>query len=98
MAFLASETPPRMSENRPGGHRMKVQQTMLRTTLFASAAAAACLGAPVEAFAQAKPAAKGDVAVSEIVVTGSRIRRDTFETRMPLAVVTSQKISPSGIA
>ncbi|WP_309091411.1 TonB-dependent receptor domain-containing protein [Phenylobacterium sp.] len=65
---------------------------MLRTTLLASAAAAAALTAPTFAAAQTA----GDVAVDEIVVTGSRIRRDTFSTPQPLSVVSAEAIRQSG--
>ncbi|MFI4965968.1 MAG: TonB-dependent receptor domain-containing protein [Caulobacterales bacterium] len=73
-------------------------KTMFRSALFASVATAACLTVPGLAFGQqaaAKPAAK-DVDVSEIVVTGSRIRRDTFNAPVPLAVVGSEQIRQSG--
>ncbi|HEV7385713.1 MAG TPA: TonB-dependent receptor plug domain-containing protein, partial [Phenylobacterium sp.] len=73
---------------------------MLRTTLLASVATAACLTIPGFAFAQAKPAttaaAAKDVDVSEIVVTGSRIRRDTFDAPLPIASVSAEAIRASG--
>ena len=73
---------------------------MLRTTLLASVATAACLTIPSFAIAQTKPAttaaAAKDVDVSEIVVTGSRIRRDTFSAPVPLAVVGGEQIRQSG--
>jgi outer membrane receptor protein involved in Fe transport len=65
---------------------------LLRTTLLASAAAAAALTAPSFAVAQTAE----DVAVDEIVVTGSRIRRDTFSTPQPLSVVSAEAIRASG--
>jgi outer membrane receptor protein involved in Fe transport len=65
----------------------------LRTTLFATAAAAACLTIPMTV--HAADASKG-VDVGEIVVTGSRIRRDTFETPLPLAAVSAEQIRQSG--
>ncbi len=65
----------------------------LRTTLFATAAAAGCLTIPVTV--HAADASKG-VDVGEIVVTGSRIRRDTFDTALPLAAVSSEQIRNAG--
>jgi iron complex outermembrane receptor protein len=62
-----------------------------RHALMGSAAAAACLTAPNLAVAQVD-----DVDVGEIVVTGSRIRRDTFSSPTPLAVVTGETIRASG--
>ncbi len=64
---------------------------MLRTALLTSAAAAAALTVPTFAAAQTS-----DVAVDEIVVTGSRIRRDTFSTPQPLSVVSAEAIRQSG--
>jgi iron complex outermembrane recepter protein len=73
---------------------MKVQMNiMLRSALLASAASASLLAAPT--FAQAQAAEEG-VDVGEIVVTGSRIRRDTFSSPQPLAVVTAEAIRESG--
>ncbi|MCW5759389.1 MAG: TonB-dependent receptor plug domain-containing protein, partial [Phenylobacterium sp.] len=73
---------------------MKVEMnTMLRSALLASAASASLLAAPT--FAQAQTADEG-VDVGEIVVTGSRIRRDTFSAPSPLSVVTSDVIKQSG--
>ncbi len=61
----------------------------LRTTLLVSAAAAS-LAAPGFAFAQQ------GVNVDEIVVTGSRIRRDTFSAPVPLSVISGEAIRESG--
>ena len=73
---------------------MKVQMnTMLRSALLASAASASLFAAPT--FAQAQTAGEG-VDVGEIVVTGSRIRRDTFSSPQPLSVVTAQSIREQG--
>jgi iron complex outermembrane receptor protein len=66
--------------------------TLLRNVLLGSAAAASLAG---PGFAQAQDA-HSDAAVSEIVVTGSRIRRDTFNAPMPLAVVTGDEVRTSG--
>jgi len=73
---------------------MKVQMnTMLRSALLMSAASASLLAAPSIAQAQAA----GDaVDVGEIVVTGSRIRRDTFSSPQPLSVVTAEAIREQG--
>jgi iron complex outermembrane recepter protein len=73
---------------------MKVQMnTMLRSALLMSAASASLLAVP--SFAQAQAAGEG-VDVGEIVVTGSRIRRDTFSTPQPLSVVSAESIRESG--
>src|SRR5437660_7508999 len=80
-----------------------LNHTILRTALLASAASVACLAFPSLALAQTAPATKAaaaaaasDVQVGEIVVTGSRIRRDTFETPLPMASVSSDQIRQSG--
>jgi outer membrane receptor protein involved in Fe transport len=74
--------------------------TMLRTTLLASVATAACLTVPGVALAQSKPAAAAagakDVDVQEVVVTGSRIRRDTFDAPLPIASVSGEQLRASG--
>jgi len=62
-----------------------------RKLLLASAAATSLLIFPEIALAQA-----AEVDVDEIVVTGSRIRRDTFSAPQPLSVVTSEAIRASG--
>ncbi|MBU1375718.1 MAG: TonB-dependent receptor [Alphaproteobacteria bacterium] len=66
---------------------------MLRSALLASAASASLIAAPT--YAQAQTAGDG-VDVGEIVVTGSRIRRDTFSSPQPLSVVTAEAIRESG--
>jgi len=70
-------------------HSMK---TMLRTALLGSVATAACLAIPT--FASAAEAA--GVEVGEIVVTGSRLRRDTFSAPQPIAVISSEAIRSQG--
>jgi iron complex outermembrane receptor protein len=74
--------------------------TMLRTTLLASVATAACLTVPGLAFAQAKPAtaaaAAKDVDVSEVVVTGSRIPRVDLQSVQPIQVITSETMDRKG--
>ncbi len=77
-----------------GAVRMKVQMnTMLRSALLASAASASLLAAPTVIHAQTATEAAD---VGEIVVTGSRIRRDTFSSPSPLSVVTAETIRESG--
>jgi iron complex outermembrane receptor protein len=74
---------------------MKVQMnTMLRSALLMSAASASLLAAP--SIAQAQTAGESTVDVGEIVVTGSRIRRDTFSSPQPLSVITAEAIRESG--
>ncbi|MFZ5719387.1 MAG: TonB-dependent receptor plug domain-containing protein [Pseudomonadota bacterium] len=72
---------------------MKVQMnTMLRSALLASAASASLLAVPTVVHAQ-----EGEgVDVGEIVVTGSRIRRDTFSAPQPLTVISGEAIRESG--
>ena len=67
--------------------------TMFRTALLASAASASLLALPTVALAQGGTEA---VEVGEIVVTGSRIPRDTFSSPQPLSVVTAESIRESG--
>ena len=72
---------------------MNSMKTMLRAALLGSVASAAWLSLP--AIASAAEASAG-VDVSEIVVTGSRIRRDTFSSPQPVSVVTAEAIRESG--
>jgi iron complex outermembrane recepter protein len=67
---------------------------MLRSTLFASVATAACLSMPGLAMAQqtanqAAEKSSSGVAVQELVVTGSRIPQPNFEQPTPVAVLSS---------
>lgn len=71
---------------------MNSMKTMLRTALLGSVATATCLAIPT--FASAAEAAGVDV--SEIVVTGSRIRRDTFSSPQPISVISAEAIRDSG--
>ncbi|MBR7618836.1 TonB-dependent receptor [Phenylobacterium sp. 20VBR1] len=66
--------------------------SMLRTALLGTVAAAS-LAAPHFAFAQTAGQA---VDVEEVVVTGSRIRRDTFNAPVPLSVISGEQIRQSG--
>lgn len=73
---------------------MKVQMNSLfRTALLASVASVGLFAIPT--FAQAQTGAES-VDVGEIVVTGSRIRRDTFSSPQPLSVVNAEAIRESG--
>ncbi len=73
---------------------MKVQMnTKLRSALLASATLAGLVAAPAVVHAQA---AGAGVDVGEIVVTGSRIRRDTFDAPQPISVVSAQAIREAG--
>jgi outer membrane receptor protein involved in Fe transport len=62
-----------------------------RAALLASVAAS---GMAVPHFAMAADAASVDV--EELVVTGSRIRRDTFNAPVPVQAITSEQIRQSG--
>jgi outer membrane receptor protein involved in Fe transport len=72
---------------------MKLGKSAFRAAMLCSAAAMS-LGAFGAAHAQQK-AGQG-VNVEEIVVTGSRIRRDTFDAPLPLATVSADQIRVSG--
>lgn len=62
-----------------------------RAALLASVAAG---GMAVPHFAMAAEAASVDV--EELVVTGSRIRRDTFNAPVPVQAISSEQIRASG--
>ncbi len=64
-----------------------------RAVLLASVAAG---GISIPHFAAAAEAAAAATQVEEIVVTGSRIKRDTFNTPVPVSVVTGDQIRDSG--
>src|SRR4051812_46515455 len=69
----------------------------MRQRLLASSVIAGALCATVWAdTAAAQAAADGSTEVGEIVVTGSRIRRDTFNAPTALSVVTAEAIRESG--
>jgi iron complex outermembrane recepter protein len=73
---------------------------MLRTTLLASVATAACLTVPGLAFAEQtsnQAAAKG-AEVGELIVTGSRIPQPNLEQPTPVAVLSNVAIQQSGAA
>ncbi|WP_411287011.1 TonB-dependent receptor plug domain-containing protein, partial [Phenylobacterium sp.] len=66
---------------------------MLRSALLASAAAAVLT---VPGFALAQQTAGQEVDVSEIVVTGSRIRRTELSSVQPIQVITTETINERG--
>jgi outer membrane receptor protein involved in Fe transport len=67
-----------------------VMRNKLRTALLGTSAAASLFALPTYVHAQE------EVGVEEIVVTGSRIRRDTFSAPQPLSVVSAEAIRQSG--
>lgn len=69
-------------------HKLLLATTMLGgLTVFA----------PTVTLAQSAPAAAADnTAVEEIVVTGSRIRRDTFNSPVAMSVISGEQIRDSG--
>lgn len=68
-------------------HKLLLATTMLGgLTVFA----------PAVTMAQTAPAASDNTAVEEIVVTGSRIRRDTFNSPVAMSVVSGEQIRESG--
>jgi outer membrane receptor protein involved in Fe transport len=67
------------------------RQRLLATSVICGLAAAAWADT-----AAAQAAADGAAEVGEIVVTGSRIRRDTFNAPTPLSVITAESIRESG--
>ncbi|MDB5475924.1 MAG: hypothetical protein JWP49_1435 [Phenylobacterium sp.] len=58
--------------------------------------AGVCLFAPAVSQAQTTPSGGAAVGVEEVVVTGSRIRRDTFNAPLPLATVDAAQLRGSG--
>jgi outer membrane receptor protein involved in Fe transport len=68
-----------------------MRQRLLATSVICGATAAVMTPGIASAQAASEPAELG-----EIVVTGSRIRRDTFNAPQPLSVVTAQTIRESG--
>ncbi len=71
-------------------------KTSMRQRLLASSVMAGALCATVWADTAAAQAAENSTEVGEIVVTGSRIRRDTFNAPTALSVVTAEAIRESG--
>lgn len=67
-------------------------RNVFRYALLGSVAAATLV---TPGFASAQQGSD-DVAVDEIVVTGSRIRRDTFNSPLPLSVVTGEDVRAQG--
>lgn len=72
-----------------------MRQRLLATSVICGALAAA---AWADAAAAQTAADDGASEVGEIVVTGSRIRRDTFNAPQPLSVVTAEAIRESATA
>jgi iron complex outermembrane receptor protein len=69
-----------------------LQNRSIRTRLLASSLlCGAILAGPAVAYAQADSAT-----VEEVVVTGSRIKRDTFSSPTPIATVSNETITQSG--
>lgn len=68
-------------------HKLLLATTMLGgLTVFA----------PSVTLAQSAPAAADNTSVEEIVVTGSRIRRDTFNAPVAMSVISGEQIRDSG--
>ncbi|MET0339029.1 MAG: TonB-dependent receptor, partial [Caulobacter sp.] len=70
-----------------------VRGRLMASSMICGLVAAGSFVAPTVVFAQD---AGAEVAVEEIIVTGSRIRRDTFSAPVPLAVVSSETIRAGG--
>jgi iron complex outermembrane receptor protein len=71
---------------------------MLRTTLLASVATAACLTVPSLALAEQAPTqAAASAEVGELVVTGSRIPRPNADQPTPVQLLSSEDIHQSGV-
>ena len=68
---------------------MKIDMKNTLRTLLLGSVAAASVAAPSFVYAQ-------EVDVEELVVTGSRIRRDTFTAPVPVSVLSSEQIRASG--
>lgn len=57
----------------------------------------ALLAAPGQVFGQDEQIAEDDEMLEEVIITGSRIRRDDYTSSTPLSVVTGQEILDSGM-
>ena len=81
----------------PGEHPMKLQ-THRRATgaLLAVSALSLTAGYAPAALAQGQAEADQEGVLEEIVVTGSRIRRDTFNYSTPVTVIEGAEISATG--
>jgi len=75
------------------GYDLKLRST--RQRLLATSVICGALGAGFWADTAAAQAAAEGTEVGEIVVTGSRIRRDTFSSPQPLSVVSAESIRES---
>lgn len=71
---------------------MNSMKTILRTALLGSVATAACMVIPTYASA----AEASGVDVSEIVVTGSRIKRTELTSTQPIQVITTESMDRKG--
>ncbi|MCR5872837.1 TonB-dependent receptor [Phenylobacterium sp. J426] len=76
---------------------MFLKSSLLSSSAFAGVSALLVMAAPAAAQDAASPAAPGDVAVEELVVTGSRLRLQDFTAPAPVSTVTSEAIARSGI-
>lgn len=75
---------------------MRTMRNALRAVLLGSSAVAA-MTLPNFALAQTTDAGMGTAAeVDEVVITGSRIRRDTFNAPVPVSVISAEQIVESG--
>lgn len=75
---------------------------VLKTTLMSGAAAFSILAVAGAASAQSTPAsqtppAEEETEVEEVVVTGSRIRRDAFTSSSPVQVITAEEATLEGL-
>lgn len=78
------------------------RKQLLNSTIIAGLAVAASLGAPAAALAQAgdlpTTTAAADTDVDELVVTGSRIRRNEFSSPDPVQVISAETGRLRGVA
>jgi iron complex outermembrane receptor protein len=83
-----------------GGERFMVNRKHLLNSTIIAGLAVAALGAPVAALAQtapAAPAAEEPQEVEELIVTGSRIKRNEFNSAQPIQVITSETSELKGV-
>jgi iron complex outermembrane recepter protein len=81
---------------------LKFKNQLLGSTMVAGLAAAAVIGFAPTAFAQSTPTTTDEVdeaaTVEEVVVVGSRLRRDNYNSPSPVQVVTRDETTLAGFA
>jgi outer membrane receptor protein involved in Fe transport len=73
-----------------------VHSALRSSATIASAVGCGLLLAATSAPGQALPGAQGAAVEDEVIVTGSRIRRDTFNSPSPVQVITREEVTVAG--